>query len=446
MTLRIQGGHGWWCVLIAAALALPASTAAADTKLPQDIKKLPKPTFVPAPTGKMISAAATRKAKVDTAVGLRHLRTKKYAKAIAAFKAALANNPNSQRARYHLAAALVVSGERAKGLALLAQLEKLKCKVCLARGDDHFASVWRTIVFNLIVLDHGVDRYINDGWHLKPGGCPRGTKRRGGTFEDESSHGVAYCTRGRLKHGPYVMVTNSGPGTGHTFNIEGMYRRGRRVGLWSVGVSHTTNEVGIYRNGKRHGLWTGVVAAGGLASMGVYRNGKKHGKFTKIDPHGFRSIGHYKRGVRHGEFSYWNKKTLLAKTTLTNGNGAWLEYDGGTLVEKGTLKRGKKVGPWIEKGAKGTYRNGKRHGAWTFHQGKTLRATGSYRYGKPDGKWRIKGFEPKDAQELVFRRGYLTTVDDRRASKADRKIYRQLVDAKMFPGKIEKNAVPPWAQ
>jgi len=462
MNQKAFAGHGRRWALIAALVLFTTGDARAD-KLPTDVKQLPTPNFVPAPTKKMISSAAIRKAKRDYRTGLGHLRFKRYPRAIAAFKAALANNPNSQLARYKLAAALVAAGKRVEGLALLHQLEKLKCKACPSRGDEHFSSVWMSVIYNLIVMNHDIDRYQKHAWWVKPGGCPAGTARRGDKFEDETAHGRAYCVRGRVKQGPYAMVTNNGPGMGHTYQIRGSYRHGKREGLWHVGTTYMTYDLGSYRNGKRHGVWVTVGAGTRIGSMGVYRNGKKEGRHASSDGYGFRSVAHYRRGVRHGEFSYWNKGKLIAKTTLNNNSGMWIKYRAGTLIEKGRLVRGRKVGlwrvgddtgkyrngvrhgTWREKYDTGNYRNGVRHGAWVYRSDKTtVRARGSYRFGRAHGKWLIKGdSNPRDDQELVFRNGRLTKIDGERASKADRTLYRRLVEVKWWPGKISKDNAPP---
>ena len=85
--------------------------------------------------------------------------------------------------------------------------------------------------------------------------------------------------------------------------------------------------------------------------------------------------GSIKNGKRHGPWVfYWDNGKLRVKGTYKNGkreDGPWVSYhDTGQLHHKGTYKDGKLDGPWIgyhyngQLHWKGTYKDGKRDGPW----------------------------------------------------------------------------------
>lgn len=418
-------------------------------RLPKEVKGLPKPTIVPAPTDASTPAGARTAANKLYAGAYRLYRAGRYHKAIRGFTAAITRDPNHSRARYALASALVLTGKPALGLALLAQLKRAYCDHCWAASDAAWRSLWRTPIFNQVIgLEKSDGNAEPHGWfrHGDARACPHGTRRAGDTMSraDFSPTGTAWCVNRRgQKHGPYLRRKRLRHGYDVTI---GEYRTGIRVGFWRQIYGQFHEATSYYRDGKLHGTYSlsgthrathidyrygrkhGVeehyrsVAVGdtytqrrtdethfvrgerhGLArtwdddgkltSTGVYVRGKRHGTFKEFADGRPTAVLNYRNGVPHGEFTYWDTTgKLLAKTTIRLGTGKWIRYEAGRLAARGQLVRGKKHGVWSESRANGSlhrgrYRYGVRVGVW-HEQDDQSTAVGRYRNGRRHGKWR----------------------------------------------------------
>ena len=94
---------------------------------------------------------------------------------------------------------------------------------------------------------------------------------------------------------------------------------------------------------------------------------------------------------------FTGKVTGDEQGTIRNGkkHGPWVKYhDNGQLETKVTFKDGKKNGPWVkyhdngQLWSKGTFKNGKKDGPWVkYHKNGQLRYKGTFKNAKKDGPW-----------------------------------------------------------
>jgi antitoxin component YwqK of YwqJK toxin-antitoxin module len=97
------------------------------------------------------------------------------------------------------------------------------------------------------------------------------------------------------------------------------------------------------------------------------------------------------------EVPFTGKVTGKDQGSLKNGKrvGPWVEYHaGGQLWSKGNWKNGTKNGPWVhyysnsQLQSKGTFKNGEQDGPWvTYHDNGQLWGKGTYKDGKLDGPY-----------------------------------------------------------
>lgn len=216
---------------------------------------------------------------------------------------------------------------------------------------------------------------------------------------------------------------------------------------------------GSYVAGEKSGAWR-TYADGVLQREITYERGKPHGKEVSYDAGGKpAAIAHWDQGKAHGVFEYWHAGKLLARTTMTQDSGDWVEYSGDRLVEKGRMENGVRVGPWqiedagnrrwsvgaftagkrtgpwthydnddrAKKRAEGEYVADKRHGAWTIWNAESdppVTAKGTYVAGEMDGTWKLYTEDSDEpAQTVVIRKNKLVKVDGKRASKNYQKMF-----------------------
>ena len=229
---------------------------------------------------------------------------------------------------------------------------------------------------------------------------------------------------------------------------------------------------GPYLDGNKTGVWK-FYAEAKLVQEVTYAADKKHGKEVFYGDDGKpTSIAHWDHGKRHGVFEYWHAGKLLAKTTMEQDTGDWIEYRDDRLMQKGRLVNGVRTGPWEldqngqfdvgpfvagkrngawtiyaddrkTKQAEGTFKNDKKHGAWTVWRttddGTKIEGKGGYADDKLDGTWKII-VDSELAQTLGFRKGALVTVDGRRATKQWQNGYAR---SHQFPEVIEESDSEP---
>jgi hypothetical protein len=101
---------------------------------------------------KPVAKKKMARARELNAEGLKLHRAKDYAGAQAKFNAALAEDPGHILARYNLACALHLAGERERAFAILEEFKKNGCPACLgrlvrARKDEDFEASWEDAAF-----------------------------------------------------------------------------------------------------------------------------------------------------------------------------------------------------------------------------------------------------------------------------------------------------------
>ena len=120
-------------------------SAAPDRTEPAESQ--PKAPALPPLDLAMVSATRSSQSKAFNARGLRQQRASDYRQAIARYREALESDPGNLLARYNLATAFALAGEKAGALSILSEFARQpSCVVCQgrlvrARGDSDFDSL-----------------------------------------------------------------------------------------------------------------------------------------------------------------------------------------------------------------------------------------------------------------------------------------------------------------
>jgi antitoxin component YwqK of YwqJK toxin-antitoxin module len=159
--------------------------------------------------------------------------------------------------------------------------------------------------------------------------------------------------------------------------LEGTYKDGRRVGLWTEWYENGQKQYEInYKDGQQNGLY-----------KWWYENGQKKGEIN------------YKDGQQNGLDTLWHENgRKKSEQNYKNGkkNGLWTEwYENEQKKQEMTYKDGRRVGlviEWHKKGQKKSvenYKNGKPEGLVTYswHKKGKKKSEQNYKNGKKNGLW-----------------------------------------------------------
>ncbi len=168
--------------------------------------------------------------------------------------------------------------------------------------------------------------------------------------------------------------------------IDGPYRSWR--GVRSPLVS------GRYAHGRRVGTWTWFDASGAKEKEGAYVGGMRDGAWTEWERGTITATGSFARGYPTGEHVRFDPKGReLGRFTIAGGAGTVLTFHpNGKVASRSTLSAGRPNGAYQELTPRGTvvvegrFRDGEKHGAWKrWTASRALLLEQNYKAGKLDG-------------------------------------------------------------
>lgn len=165
-------------------------------------------------------------------------------------------------------------------------------------------------------------------------------------------------------HGEYRETDDDGA------LLKGLYKHGKKTGLW-VDVSADGKRTEThYRNGVKHGDFAAYNASGKRVEHARYIDGDLDGSVDIVNAYGRRIVAGFRQGKRHGDFRAYT--------------------DDGRLLEKGHYIQGEPDGL-----------------IYTFSPRGRMESKASYTLGTPDGEWLKTDYEGAIVSRKVYRDGEL---------------------------------------
>lgn len=209
--------------------------------------------------------------------------------------------------------------------------------------------------------------------------------------------------------GEYIENDSNGD-----ISVIGQYKGGSKDGLWkSFFPDGNLYSIGEYKNDLKTGLWKYFNKIGILIAEGEYNLGSENGQwFYYYDGGQLKSVGSYFLGFEEGTWGlFYDNKQLTQEEYWSNGRllnvGAYNNYNGNKIFEKGTLKdgNGTRLTYYVggKKESEGNYKDGKPNGRWSYyHENEKLASEGQMLEGKKEGMWRYFNINGRLEQVITF--------------------------------------------